>query len=75
VPDAEFSENSRIHDVLAVGGRGRELLWRHGYDAGDGFADALSQFQTLTEAGRAGRLRDIAGLVSELNSHRDAHKM
>jgi hypothetical protein len=74
VAEGGFSEESRIHDVLALGERGRDLLWRHGYDAGDGFADALSQFQTLTEAGRGGRLRDIAGLVSELNSQQRAHK-
>ena len=72
--DARFSEESRIRDVLALGEPGRRLLWSHGYDAGDGFADALSQYQSLLEAARAGRLRDLAGLVAELNSQRDAHK-
>lgn len=72
--DAEFGPESRIHDVLALGERGRELLWRHGYDAGDGFADALSQYQSLIDAARGGRLRDVEGLVSELNSQQGAHK-
>ena len=70
----QFSPKSRIRDVLALGDRGRDLLWRHGYDAGDGFADALSQYQTLLEASRGGRLRDIDALVDALNSHRGAHK-
>lgn len=72
--DARFTEASRIRDVLALGEAGRRLLWSYGYDAGDGFADALSQFQSLLDAARAGRLRDLDGLVAELNSHHDAHK-
>jgi len=74
MPDAQFSPGSRIRDVLALGERGRDLLWRRGYDAGDGFADALSQYQSLLEASRAGRLRDVDGLLSELNTHQRAHK-
>jgi hypothetical protein len=74
VPDARFSAESRIRDVLALGEPGRRLLWSHGYDAGDGFADALSQYQSLLDAVRAGRLRDLDGLVTELNSHQGAHK-
>ncbi len=70
----EFTPDARIHDVLALGERGRELLWRHGYDAGDGFADALSQYQSLTEAARGGRLRDVPGLVAELNTQAPANK-
>jgi hypothetical protein len=72
--EPEFRAESRIHEVLAIGERGRELLWRHGYDAGEGFVDALSQYQTLTDAWRAGRLRDISGLVTQLNAHPGAHK-
>lgn len=74
MPDDVFSAESRIHDVLALGDRGRRLLWSHGYDAGDGFADALSQYQSLLEAARAGRLRDVPGLVARLNTQDDAHK-
>jgi hypothetical protein len=74
VPDAVFSAESRIRDVLTLGARGRELLWQHGYDAGDGFADALSQYQSLLEAERGGRLRDVDRLVEELNSHPGARK-
>jgi len=72
--DAQFSSGSRIRDALALGERGHDLLWRHGYDAGDGFADALSQYQSLLEASRAGRLRDVDGLVVELNTQQRAHK-
>lgn len=72
--DAPLSERSRVHDVLALGDAGRRLLWEHGYDAGEGFVDALSQFQSLDEAARAGRLRDVAGLVAELNSRETPRK-
>ena len=74
MPDASFTADSRIHDVLALGEPGRRLLWSHGYDAGDGFADALSQYQSLREAARGGRLRDVPGLVEQLNSQQHAHK-
>ena len=72
--EPRFDPDSRIRDVLALGERGRELLWRHGYDAGEGFADALSQYQSLIDAGRAGRLRDLDGLVAELNAQPSAYK-
>ena len=61
-----FSRESRIRDVVAVGPRGRQLLWEHGYDTGEGFVDVLSQYQSLDDAERAGRLRDIPGLLAEL---------
>jgi hypothetical protein len=61
-----FSADSRIRDVLAIGPGGRRLLWQHGYDVGEGFVDLLSQYQTLDDADRAGRLRDLPGLISEL---------
>jgi hypothetical protein len=46
---------------------GAELLWQHGYNLGEGFVDLLSQFQMLEDAGREGRLRDIDGLLTQLN--------
>ena len=74
MPDSPFTADSRIRDALALGERGRDLLWRHGYDAGEGFADALSQYQSLLEAARGGRLRDVPVLLEELNTQQDAHK-
>jgi hypothetical protein len=62
-----FSPDSRIRDVVAAAG-GRRLLFEHGYDIGEGFTDVLSQYQTLEDAVRAGRLRDLAGLLAELAS-------
>jgi len=68
VPEA-FSAESRIHDVVdGLGDRGRDLLRKHGYDVGEGFVDVLSQYQTLEHAYRAERLRDLTGLVAELNT-------
>ena len=61
-----FGPQSQIREVLAVGPRGRQLLYEHGYDAGDGFVDVLSQYQSLDDAERAGRLRDVPGLLTEL---------
>ena len=46
--------------------RARELLFRHGYDVGEGFVDSLSQWQTLETAARAGRIRDLDKLLQEL---------
>ena len=68
MPDA-FGPGSKIRDVLARSGeRGRGLLRKHGYDVGEGFVDALSQYQTLEHAWRTERLRDLQTLVVELNS-------
>jgi hypothetical protein len=68
VPDA-FGPDSKVRDVLErLGGKGRELLRRHGYDVGEGFVDVLSQYQTLEHAARTERLRDLNKLVTELNS-------
>ena len=68
MPD-RFSPASHIRDVVgALGDRGRELLLKHGYDVGEGFVDVLSQYQTLEHAWRAERLRDLNGLLAELNS-------
>ena len=68
MPDG-FGPESKITEVLArLGERGRKLLYQHGYDVGEGFVDVLSQYQTLEHAGRTERLRDLEGLVAELNS-------
>jgi hypothetical protein len=68
VPDA-LSAESKVRDVLAtLGDRGRDLLRQHGYDVGEGFVDVLSQYQTLEHAARTERLRDLEGLLAELNT-------
>lgn len=65
---SEFNVHSTIRDVLQrSGAKGRELLLAHGYDVGSGFEDVLSQWQSLETAARAGRLRDVNGLVAKLN--------
>jgi hypothetical protein len=51
-----------------LGDRGRQLLLGHGYDVGEGFVDVLSQYQTLEHAEQTERLRDLAGLLAELNT-------
>lgn len=68
MPD-RFGPESKVRDVVErLGDRGRQLLRRHGYDVGEGFVDVLSQYQTLEHAARAERLRDLDGLLAELNS-------
>jgi len=70
VPDS-FSPGSKVRDVVErLGDRGREALLRHGYDVGAGFVDVLSQYQTLETAARSERLRDLDGLLQELNGER-----
>ena len=64
---ALFDRHSRIRDVLAARPDGRELLLRHGYNLGEGFVDMLSQYQTLEDASREGRLRDLDSLLESLN--------
>ena len=65
----KFGPQSKVHSVLStLGERGREALRRHGYDTGDGFVDVLSQYQTLEHAARTERLRDLQGLLKELNA-------
>ena len=54
--------------LATLGDRGRELLRNHGYDVGEGFVDVLSQYQTLEHAARTERLRDLKGLLAELNT-------
>lgn len=62
-----YTEDSTIGEVLSRHADGRGLLYEHGYDVGDGFVDVLSQSQSLLSAERAGRLRDLAGLLARLN--------
>ena len=69
MPDGGYTADSKIADVVGrLGDRGRDLLRKHGYDLGDGFVDVLSQYQTLEHAYRVERIRDLKGLLSELNS-------
>ena len=66
---AHYTPDSKIADVVGrLGDRGRDLLRRHGYDVGDGFVDVLSQYQTLEHAYRVERIRDLKGLLAELNT-------
>lgn len=70
MPDGSFAPESKVREVLnALGDRGRELLLKHGYDVGDGFVDVLSQYQTLKHAAETERLRNLSGLLAELNSN------
>ena len=69
MPDISFTPESKVRDVLSqLGNQGRELLFKHGYDVGDGFEDVLSQYQTLQHAWETERLRDLRGLLGALNS-------
>ena len=64
-----FGPDSKVVEVLSrLGDRGQDLLRRHGYDVGEGFVDVLSQYQSLEHAYRGERLRDLTGLLAELNS-------
>jgi hypothetical protein len=68
VPDQAFSPDSKVVEVLQrLGDRGRDALRRHGYETGEGFVDVLSQYQTLEHAARQDRIRDLGGLLEELN--------
>jgi hypothetical protein len=68
VPDA-FGHQTKVREVVdRLGERGREALKKHGYDLGEGFVDVLSQYQTLEHAARTERLRDLDGLLRELNA-------
>ena len=64
---AEVTPQSTVRQVLEEHPDGRRLLWEHGYDVGEGFVDVLSQHQSLLEAARSGRLRDLEGLLDKLN--------
>lgn len=68
MPEA-LGPQSKVRDVLdRFGDRGRKALKEHGYDVGEGFVDVLSQYQTLEHAARTERLRDLGGLLKELNA-------
>lgn len=70
MPEA-FGPDSKVREVVSLlGERGRELLRKHGYEVGEGFVDVLSQYQSLEHAARADRLRDLDGLVNDLNAAR-----
>jgi hypothetical protein len=72
VADRCFGPDSRVREVVAaLGDRGRQALRRHGYDVGEGFVDVLSQYQSLEHAARTERLRDLGGLLAELNAAGD----
>ena len=67
MPDT-FSPATKVRQVVAqLGERGTDMLRRHGYEVGEGFVDVLSQYQTLEHAARQDRLRDLEGLLRELN--------
>jgi hypothetical protein len=68
MPESFGAETKVQQVVAALGDRGRELLRKHGYEVGEGFVDVLSQYQTLEHAHRVERLRDLEGLLAELNS-------
>jgi len=64
-----FGPTNKVREVVdALGEKGTELLRKHGYELGEGFVDVLSQYQTLEHAARTERLRDLDGLLEELNS-------
>ena len=68
MPDL-FSPQDQVREVVdRLGDRGRQALRKHGYDLGEGFVDVLSQYQTLEHAARTERLRDLDGLLRELNA-------
>ena len=70
MPDL-FSPQHKVREVVdRLGDRGRQALRKHGYDLGEGFVDVLSQYQTLEHAARTERLRDLDGLLRELNAAR-----
>jgi hypothetical protein len=63
-----FDRHSRILDLVQAGSGARAALLSHGYNLGEGFVDVLSQYQTLEDANREGRLRDLEGLLAALNN-------
>lgn len=48
---------------------GDKLLFDHGYEVGSAFVDYLSQYQSLKDAERAGRLRELPRLLQVLNQN------
>jgi hypothetical protein len=69
VAEPRFGPQTKVREVVdALGDRGREVLLQHGYDLGEGFVDVLSQYQTLEHAARTELVRDLDGLLAELNA-------
>ena len=67
--EARFGPETKVRQVVdTLGERGREALRKHGYDLGEGFVDVLSQYQTLAHAAQTERVRDLDGLLQELNT-------
>jgi hypothetical protein len=64
---AEFTPESTIRQVIEGHPYGRQVLWEYGYDVGEAFVDVLSQHQTLLDAARNGRLRNLDRLLDQLN--------
>ena len=63
-----FDRHTRVIDLVEAGPEARSALLSHGYNLGEGFVDVLSQYQTLEDANREGRLRDLDGLLVALNN-------
>jgi hypothetical protein len=63
----ELHLDSSILDAVQSSPSARDLLYEHGYAIGEGFVDVLSQYQSIRDAARAGRLRDVDGLLQALN--------
>jgi hypothetical protein len=64
---AELTADSSILDAVQSSPSARDVLYEHGYDLGEGFVDMLSQYQSIRDAARGGRLRDMDGLLQALN--------
>ncbi|MGH7883192.1 MAG: hypothetical protein ACREN8_09870 [Candidatus Dormibacteraceae bacterium] len=64
---AQFGLHSTVREVVEGFPQGRDLLYEHGYEVGEAFIDGLSQCQSLQFAARSGRLRDLEGLLQQLN--------
>jgi hypothetical protein len=64
---AEFGPDSTVREILEQRPDAWKLLLAHGYAVGEGFVDILSQYQTLSDAARGGRIRDVEGLLRALN--------
>lgn len=63
-----FDRHTRVIDLVEAGPEARQVLLSHGYNLGEGFVDVLSQYQSLEDANREGRLRDLEGLLAALNN-------
>ena len=61
------SNNAQLQIVLDSRGGGLRVEDIPGYSLGEGFVDILSQYQTLEDASREGRLRDVDALLSTIN--------